>query len=101
MTSRSIARSKRWTPPSNSRNSAAASSSLRSGPAAPITASPLIANFDLIQPRADSRKPIPMFERLEQLEKKYEELSSQLADPTTVNDSSKYQKIAKAHSDLS
>jgi peptide chain release factor 1 len=42
-----------------------------------------------------------MFERLEQTEKKYEELSQQLADPTIVNDTSKYQKTAKAHSDLS
>ena len=42
-----------------------------------------------------------MFERLDQLEKKYEELGAQLADPSIVNDSSKYQKTAKAHADLS
>src|SRR6478672_1951720 len=42
-----------------------------------------------------------MFERLEQLEKKYEDLSQQLADPSIVNDTAKYQKTAKAHSDLS
>jgi peptide chain release factor 1 len=42
-----------------------------------------------------------MFERLEQIEKKYEDLSQQLADPTIVNDTAKYQKTAKAHSDLS
>ena len=40
-----------------------------------------------------------MFERLEQLEKKYEDLSQQLADPSIVNDTAKYQKTAKAHSD--
>ncbi len=42
-----------------------------------------------------------MFERLEQIEKKYEELTAALADPATMNDSAKYQKTAKAHSDLS
>src|SRR5690349_17179928 len=42
-----------------------------------------------------------MFERLEQIEKKYEELTSALADPAVIGDSSKYQKTAKAHSDLS
>jgi peptide chain release factor 1 len=42
-----------------------------------------------------------MFERLAQIESKYEELGKQLADPATVSDSSKYQKVAKAHSDLS
>jgi peptide chain release factor 1 len=42
-----------------------------------------------------------MFERLDQIESKYEELGKQLADPATVSDSSKYQKVAKAHSDLS
>ena len=42
-----------------------------------------------------------MFERLEQLEKKYEDLAQQLADPSIVNDTAKYQKTAKAHSDLS
>jgi peptide chain release factor 1 len=41
-----------------------------------------------------------MFERLEQTEKKYDELSAQLADPNVVSDTGKYQKLAKQHSDL-
>jgi peptide chain release factor 1 len=41
-----------------------------------------------------------MFERLEDTEKKYEELTRQLSSPEIVSDSSRYQKTAKAHSDL-
>jgi peptide chain release factor 1 len=41
-----------------------------------------------------------MFERLEQTEKKYEELTQQLSSQEIVSDSSRYQKTAKAHSDL-
>jgi peptide chain release factor 1 len=42
-----------------------------------------------------------MFERLDQIEKKYEELNQALSSPDIVNDSARYQKTAKAHSDLS
>ncbi len=42
-----------------------------------------------------------MFERLDQIEAKYEELTQALASPDIVNDSAKYQKTAKAHSDFS
>ncbi|MGA3212870.1 MAG: peptide chain release factor 1 [Terriglobales bacterium] len=41
-----------------------------------------------------------MFERLDQIESKYEELTHALASPDVTSDSSKYQKIAKAHSEL-
>src|SRR5579871_4612151 len=41
-----------------------------------------------------------MFERLDQIEKKYEELTQALASPDIVNDSAKYQKTAKAHSEI-
>ena len=41
-----------------------------------------------------------MFERLEQIEAKYNELTSALASPEIVGDSAKYQKTAKAHSEL-
>src|SRR5215469_16161139 len=41
-----------------------------------------------------------MFERLEQTETKYEELTQALASPEIVSDSSRYQKTAKAHSEL-
>src|SRR5947209_1320627 len=42
----------------------------------------------------------PMFERLNQIEKKYEELTQALASPETITDSAKYQKTAKAHSEI-
>jgi peptide chain release factor 1 len=41
-----------------------------------------------------------MFERLDQIEKRYEDLTQQLASPEIMNDSAKYQKTAKAHSDI-
>src|SRR5438270_7267551 len=42
-----------------------------------------------------------MFERLNQIETKYDELTNALASPEVISDSSKYQKTAKAHSELS
>ncbi|HST79142.1 MAG TPA: peptide chain release factor 1 [Verrucomicrobiae bacterium] len=42
-----------------------------------------------------------MFERLNQIESKYDELTKALASPEIISDSSKYQKTAKAHSELS
>jgi peptide chain release factor 1 len=41
-----------------------------------------------------------MFERLEQTELRYEELTKSLASPETMNDSAKFQKTAKAHSEI-
>src|SRR3989440_4202555 len=41
-----------------------------------------------------------MFERLEQIEAKYQELTQALASPEIISDSSKYQKTAKTHSEL-
>src|ERR1700745_3792927 len=41
-----------------------------------------------------------MFERLQQLESRYEALTRALASPEVINDSAKYQKTAKAHSEL-
>jgi len=41
-----------------------------------------------------------MFERLEQIEAKYEELTQALASPEVISDSGKYQKTAKAHSEI-
>jgi peptide chain release factor 1 len=41
-----------------------------------------------------------MFERLDQLEARYEEMNRALASPEIVNDSTKYQKTAKAHSEI-
>jgi peptide chain release factor 1 len=42
-----------------------------------------------------------MFERLNQIESRYDELTQALASPDIVNDSSRYQKTAKAHSEIS
>jgi peptide chain release factor 1 len=42
-----------------------------------------------------------MFERLDQIEKRYDELTQALASPEIMGDSSKYQKTAKAHSEIS
>jgi peptide chain release factor 1 len=42
-----------------------------------------------------------MFERLDQIEARYEELTQALASPEITNDSAKYQKTAKAHSEIS
>ena len=41
-----------------------------------------------------------MFERLEQIEARYDELTNALASPEITNDSAKYQKTAKAHSEI-
>src|SRR3989475_7393113 len=41
-----------------------------------------------------------MFERLDQIEARYEELTHALASPEIISDSSKYQKAAKAHSEI-
>ena len=42
-----------------------------------------------------------MFGRLDQIEAKYDELSKTLATPEVIEDSSRYQKAAKAHSEIS
>jgi peptide chain release factor 1 len=42
-----------------------------------------------------------MFERLDQIEARYEELTQALSSPEIIGDSSKYQKTAKAHSEIS
>src|SRR6202521_2036578 len=41
-----------------------------------------------------------MFERLDQIEARYEELTNALASPEIVNDSARFQKTAKAHAEI-
>jgi peptide chain release factor 1 len=41
-----------------------------------------------------------MFDRLDQIEVRYEDLGQQLSDPTLVNDQKKFQATAKQHRDL-
>jgi len=42
-----------------------------------------------------------MFKKLEELEKKYEELNKNLSDPEIIADQAKFQECAKIHSDIS
>ncbi|MFA5785844.1 MAG: peptide chain release factor 1 [Actinomycetota bacterium] len=42
-----------------------------------------------------------MFERLEEIEKKYEELNAALSDPSVVTDRERYQALTKHHSGIS
>ena len=41
-----------------------------------------------------------MFDRLDQLEARYEDLGKQMSDPTLVNDQKKFQSVAKQHRDM-
>lgn len=41
-----------------------------------------------------------MFDKLSQLEKKYDELSGLISDPEIINDQSQWQKYVRSHSDL-
>src|SRR5208282_742500 len=41
-----------------------------------------------------------MFERLDQIDARYDELTNALASPDIVNDSARYQKTAKAHAEV-
>lgn len=41
-----------------------------------------------------------MFEKLEEVESKYEELTNRLSDPAIVSDPQEYLRVAKGHSDL-
>ncbi len=41
-----------------------------------------------------------MFERLDQIEARYDELTAALASPEVISDSARYQKTARAHSEL-
>src|SRR6185437_3404103 len=40
-------------------------------------------------------------EKLDQLEKRFDELNSQMADPAVISDSDQYRKVTKTHSELS
>jgi peptide chain release factor 1 len=50
--------------------------------------------------RPTTGRSTTMFERLDQIEARYEDLTQALASPEIVNDSAKYQKTAKAHSEI-
>ena len=41
-----------------------------------------------------------MFDRLDQLEARYDELGRQLSEPAIVNDQENYRKVSKAYRDI-
>ena len=47
-----------------------------------------------------SRWPITLYEKLKQVEARYEEMSGQLSSPEVLADSARIQKLAKNHADL-
>ena len=44
---------------------------------------------------------LTLYEKLDQIEKRYEEMTTELSSPEVLNDSARYQKLARAHADLS
>ena len=40
-------------------------------------------------------------QKLEDMERRFEELTAQMADPAVINDAALYRKVSKTHSDLS
>src|ERR1700676_154541 len=44
---------------------------------------------------------LTLFEKLDQIETRYQELTDQLSSPEVLGDSSRYQKLARTHADLS
>ncbi|MGH2671275.1 MAG: PCRF domain-containing protein, partial [bacterium] len=43
---------------------------------------------------------LTLFEKLDQVEARYEALTHELAQPEVLADSARYQKLAKSHADL-
>jgi len=43
---------------------------------------------------------LTLFEKLDQVESRYEEMTSQLSSPEVLADSARYQKLARAHADM-
>ena len=43
---------------------------------------------------------LTLFEKLDRIESRYEEMTAQLSSPEAHDDTDRYQKLAKAHSDL-
>ena len=43
---------------------------------------------------------LTLFEKLDQIESRYQELTAQLSSPEVLSDSSRYQKLARTHGDL-
>jgi len=43
---------------------------------------------------------LTLFEKLDHIESRYQELTAQLSSPEVLGDSSRYQKLARTHADL-
>ena len=43
---------------------------------------------------------LTLFEKLDQVESRYEEMTAQLSSPEILGDSARYQKLARAHADM-
>ena len=43
---------------------------------------------------------LTLFEKLEQIESRYDDMTRELSSPEVHDDSARYQKIAKSHSEL-
>ncbi|HKZ53133.1 MAG TPA: PCRF domain-containing protein, partial [Candidatus Acidoferrales bacterium] len=44
--------------------------------------------------------PLNLFDKLQQIEARYEEMNRELARPEVLSDSARYQKLAKAHAEM-
>src|SRR5215469_13619147 len=44
---------------------------------------------------------LTLYEKLDQIESRYQEMTEQLSSPEILGDSARFQKLAKAHADLS
>jgi peptide chain release factor 1 len=42
-----------------------------------------------------------LFQKLDQIESRYQELTAQLSSPEVLSDSARYQKLARTHAELS
>ena len=59
------------------------------------------ARLTWICPPAKRLREKEMFDKLEDLEKRYEEIQAELADPGVINDQARFKKLMKEQTDLS
>jgi peptide chain release factor 1 len=59
-----------------------------------------ISVFNFLHVRGIAMANLTLFEKLENIESKYEELTQQLSSPEVHNDSARFQKLAKTHADM-
>jgi peptide chain release factor 1 len=71
------------------------------GPSVPdLSPVPKIQFLNLIFPIREGFAMATLFEKLEHIETKYDELTQQLSSPDVHNDSARFQKLAKTHADM-